>query len=75
MGSAQIIAEKTGLPLEQVQGVAAGLSTSIGAKAAEFTGAAETFVGDMLGKLKDTPLSGMVAGLDKDGDGNPVNDL
>ena len=75
MGSAQIIAEKTGLPLEQVQGVAAGPSTSLGAKAAELTGAAQTFVGDMLGKLKDTPLSGMVASLDKDGDGNPVNDL
>jgi len=31
--------------------------------------------GGVMAKLNDSPIGGVLKGLDKDGDGNPVNDL
>ena len=75
MASAKAIAEKTGLPLEKVEGLAAGLGTTLTEKAGELGEQAQAVLGNVMDHLKASPLAGMVSGLDKDGDGNPLNDV
>jgi hypothetical protein len=75
MDSAKAIAEKTGLPLDKVEGMAAGLGTTLTEKAGELGEGAQAMLGGLMGKLQDSPLGDMVKGLDKDGDGNPLNDV
>jgi hypothetical protein len=75
MDSAKAIAEKTGLPLDKVEGMAAGLGTTLTEKAGELGEGATAMLGGLMGKLQDSPLGGIVKGLDKDGDGNPLNDV
>lgn len=73
--SAKAIAERTGLPLDKVEGLAAGLGTTLSAKAHELGESAQAMLGGVLGKLQDSPLGGLVKGLDKDGDGNVADDV
>lgn len=75
MDSAKAIAEKTGLPLDKVEGMAAGLTTTLTEKAGELGEGATAMLGGLMAKLQDSPLGDMVKGLDKDGDGNPLNDV
>jgi hypothetical protein len=75
MDSAKAIAEKTGLPLDKVEGLAAGLGTTLSEKAGQLGEGAQEMLGGVLAKLNESPLGGLVKGLDKDGDGNPLNDV
>jgi hypothetical protein len=75
LDSAKAIAEKTGLPVEKVEGIAAGLGTTLTEKAGELGESATAMLGGVMDKLKESPLGGVMAGLDKDGDGNPLNDV
>ena len=75
MESAKAIAEKTGLPLDKVEGMAAGLGATLSEKAGELGEGATAMIGGLVGKIQDSPLADMVKGLDKDGDGNPLNDV
>jgi hypothetical protein len=75
MDSAKAIAEKTGLPLDKVEGLAAGLGTTLTEKAGQLGEGAQEMLGGVLAKLNESPLGGLVKGLDKDGDGNPLNDV
>jgi hypothetical protein len=73
--SAKAIAEKTGLPLDKVEGIAAGLGASLTEKAGQLGDGAQELLGGVMGKLQDSPLGGVLKSLDKDGDGNPLNDV
>jgi hypothetical protein len=75
LDSAKAIAEKTGLPLDKVEGIASGLGTTLSEKAGELGDSATAMLGGVMDKLKESPLGGMMASLDKDGDGNPLNDV
>lgn len=73
--AAQAVAEKTGLPLDKVTGMAEGLTTTLQEKAGALGETAQGLLGGVLGKINESPLGDMVKGLDKDGDGNPLNDV
>ena len=75
MDSAKAIAEKNGLPLDKVEAMAAGLGTTLSEKASVLGDNASALLSGLLGKLEGTPLGDMVKSLDKDGDGNPLNDV
>ena len=75
MDSAKAIAEKNNLPVDKVEGMAAGLGATISEKASALGDNASTMISGLLGKLEGTPLGDMVKKLDKDGDGNPLNDV
>jgi hypothetical protein len=73
--AAASVAEKTGLPLDKVTGMAEGLTTTLQEKAGALGETAQGLLGGIMGKINESPLGGMVKGLDKDGDGNPLNDV
>jgi hypothetical protein len=73
--SAKAIAERTGLPLDKVEQVAGTLTTTLTEKAGQLGEGAQAMLGGLLGKLEGTPVGDMIKGLDKDGDGNPINDV
>lgn len=73
--AAQAVAEKTGLPLDKVTGMAEGLTSTLQEKAGALGETAQGLLGGVLGKINESPLGDMVKGLDKDGDGNPLNDV
>jgi hypothetical protein len=75
MDSAKAIAAKSGLPLDKVEGMAAGLGTTLTEKAGDLGEGAQALLSGLMGKLQDSPLGGIVKSLDKDGDGNPLNDV
>jgi hypothetical protein len=75
MDSAKAVAEKTGLPLEKVTGMAEGLTATLQEKASVLGDSAQGLLGGVMGKINESPLGDMVKGLDKDGDGNPLNDV
>jgi hypothetical protein len=75
LDSAKAIAEKTGLPLDKVEGIAGGLTTTLTEKAGQLGESAQAMLGGLMGKLNETPVGDMLKGLDKDGDGNPINDV
>jgi hypothetical protein len=75
MDSAKAVAEKTGLPLEKVTGMAEGLTATLQEKASVLGDSAQGLLGGIMGKINESPLGDMVKGLDKDGDGNPLNDV
>jgi hypothetical protein len=75
MDSAKAIAEKSGLPLDKVEGMAAGLGATLTEKAGDLGEGAQALLTGLMGKLQDSPLGGIVKSLDKDGDGNPLNDV
>ncbi len=73
--NAEEIAAKFGVPVEKVQELANGLGSSIQEKAGELGELATGALGGVLEKLNASPLGGLMKGLDKDGDGNPINDI
>jgi hypothetical protein len=73
--SAKAIAEKTGLPLDKVEQVAGTLTTTLTEKAGQLGEGAQAMLGGLMGKIENTPVGDMIKGLDKDGDGNPLNDV
>jgi hypothetical protein len=75
MDSAKSVAEKTGLPLDKVEGMAAGLGATLTEKAGDLGEGAQAMLGGLMGKLQDSRLGDIVKNLDKDGDGNPLNDV
>jgi hypothetical protein len=75
LDSAKAIAEKTGLPLDKVEGIAAGLGTTLTEKAGALGDQAQDMLGGVMAKLNESPIGGVLKGLDKDGDGNPLNDV
>lgn len=75
LDNAEEIAAKFGVPVEKVQELAGGLGASIQEKAGELGELATGAFGNVLEKLNSSPLGGLMKGLDKDGDGNPINDL
>lgn len=75
LDSAKAIAEKTGLPTEKVEEIAGTLAGTLQEKAGQLGEGAQTMLTGLMGKLQDTPVGDMLKGLDKDGDGNPLNDV
>ncbi len=73
--NAEEIAQKFGVPVEKVQEIAGGLGNSIKEKAADLGEMASGAFGGLMSKINESPLGGVLKGLDKDGDGNPLNDL
>jgi protein-disulfide isomerase-like protein with CxxC motif len=65
------IAAKTGLDVSQVENLLPGVMGAIKTQAANAGAAAE----GLFDKLSATPLGGMLKGLDKDGDGNVLDDV
>jgi hypothetical protein len=75
LDSAKAVAEKTGLPLEKVEGLAQGFGATLQEKAGALGESAQGLLGGVMGKINESPIGDMVKGLDKDGDGNPINDV
>ncbi len=73
--NAEEIAAKFGIPVEKVQEIAGGLGNTLQEKAGELGEMATGAFGGVMAKLNESPLGGLMKGLDKDGDGNPINDL
>lgn len=74
--SARAIAERSGLPLEKVEQIAGGLTATLAEKAGQLGDSAQELLGGVIGRLQDTPVVGdALKSLDKDGDGNPINDV
>jgi hypothetical protein len=85
VGSAGSIAEKFGLPADKAQAIAASLQEKLGGEgdkmqaiqdlAAEH-GISVDKIKEMLGGDGEGSILGKITGfVDKDGDGNPINDL
>ena len=73
--NAEEVAAKLGVPVEKVQEIAGGLGDTLKEKADQLGELATGAFGGVMAKLNDSPIGGVLKGLDKDGDGNPVNDL
>jgi hypothetical protein len=79
------MAEKLGLPVDQVQSFAASLQEKLGGEgdkmqaiqdlAAEYGISAEKMKAMMGGDGEDSIFGKLTGFVDKDGDGNPINDL
>ena len=73
--NAKEIAEKNGVSVEKVEAIAQNLGATIQSKADQLGDAATGAFSGVLDKIKASPLGDAVNKLDKDGDGNPINDL
>lgn len=83
LGNVDGIAAKLGLPADQAKSLVEGLQAKIGAGGdpmsaisdlAQQHGLSVDSLKSMLGG-EGNPLGNLMSGLDKDGDGNPLNDL
>lgn len=75
LDNAEAVAAKFGIPVEKVNEIAGGLGNTLQEKAGELGEMASGALGGVLEKLNASPLGGLMKGLDKDGDGNPINDI
>lgn len=73
--NAEAIAQKFGVPVEKVQEIAGGLGDTLKEKAADLGEMAQGALGGVMAKINESPIGNVLKGLDKDGDGNPLNDL
>jgi hypothetical protein len=75
LDNAEAVAAKLGVPVEKVQEIAGGLGNTLQEKAGQLGEFATGALGGVMAKLNESPLGGLMKGLDKDGDGNPINDI
>ncbi|WP_240007346.1 hypothetical protein [Pseudaquidulcibacter saccharophilus] len=73
--NAEEVAAKLGVPVEKVQEIAKNLGGTLQEKAGELGEMASGAFGGVLDKIKASPLGDAMNKLDKDGDGNPINDI
>lgn len=75
LDNAEAVAAKFGIPVEKVNEIAGGLGNTLQEKAGELGEMATGALSGVMAKLNEGPLGGLMKGLDKDGDGNPLNDI
>lgn len=73
--NAKEIAEKNGISVEKVEEIAAGLGSKMQEQAHLLGDTVTGALSGVMAKLNEGSLGGLMKGLDKDGDGNPLNDI
>lgn len=69
------VAEKFGLPHDQVENIAQNLGATLQEKSGDLGEMATGALSGVMSKLNGTPIGDALKVFDKDGDGNPINDL